>query len=66
MTAKTASDKYFELIDLGYIKPAKEYVDLVMPGMYRVVPTKLVYHVPEPPADTDVLEAPVEEEVPEP
>lgn len=55
MTAKTALDKYFELTDLGHIKTAREHVDFVLLGRYRVVPTKLVYHVPE---------LPVEEEVP--
>ena len=65
MTAKTAPEKYFELIERGYTKPAVEHVDLVMLGAYRIVPTELVYHVPEPPADTDVPEPPADEDVPE-
>ncbi|MCY4049156.1 MAG: hypothetical protein OXF24_06185 [Hyphomicrobiales bacterium] len=65
MTAKTAPEKYFELIERGYTKPAVEHVDLVMPGTYRIVPTGLMYDVPEPPIETDVPEPPAEEDVPE-
>ena len=47
-TNKTPPEKYFELVELNYIRPAMEHVDLTMPTLYRTVPTRLVYHVPEP------------------
>lgn len=45
---KIPPEKYFDLVELGYVRPVVEHVDLAMPSLYRTVPTGLVYNIAVP------------------